>query len=133
MKQQYYKLVSHLPLAGVGLIKTAKEWKRIYGYEMGCLPGANFVFQITPPEVLTLCRWIKNNDIGTGKYEPHNVCSGVWILSNRKGLQIHYNNSDPLEWGNRGFNIGDSAGTQLYTQEGSDIKPKEFLKKYLSI
>lgn len=30
-----YTLVSDLPFAGKGMTKTAKEWKRIYGYEIG--------------------------------------------------------------------------------------------------
>ncbi len=44
-KEEKYLLTSELPLAGKGKTHTAKEWKRIYGYEIGLLPGARFIKQ----------------------------------------------------------------------------------------
>ena len=38
-----YLLDSNLSLAGKGETRTAKEWKRVYGYEVGLVPGAKFI------------------------------------------------------------------------------------------
>jgi len=45
-----YRLITDLPLAGKNLVKTRKEWKRIYGYEVGLVPGARFVKVSSPDE-----------------------------------------------------------------------------------
>lgn len=41
--EQLYLLKSKLPMAGKGKIHTKKEWKRVFGYEIGLVDGAKFV------------------------------------------------------------------------------------------
>ena len=36
-------LITDLPMAGVGKTYSKKEWKRIFGYEVGLVPGVKFV------------------------------------------------------------------------------------------
>ena len=38
-----FTMESELPLAGKGLTYNAKEWKRIYGYIVGEVPGAKWI------------------------------------------------------------------------------------------
>ncbi len=38
-----YKMETEFPFAGKDLIYSKKEWKRIYGYEVGLLAGAKFI------------------------------------------------------------------------------------------
>ncbi|MEO6302694.1 MAG: hypothetical protein ABIP51_05945 [Bacteroidia bacterium] len=41
--EKLFRLVTDLPLAGKNKSYTKKEWKRIYGYEVGLVPGASWV------------------------------------------------------------------------------------------
>jgi hypothetical protein len=43
-KQELYKMTSDLPMAGKNLTYTKKEWKRIYGYEVGLVSGVKWEF-----------------------------------------------------------------------------------------
>lgn len=41
--EQIFKMKTERSLAGKGEIHTAKEWKRIYGYELRLVAGAEFL------------------------------------------------------------------------------------------
>lgn len=40
-----YKMETNLPMAGNGKSYTKREWKRIYGYEIGLVAGVKFIKQ----------------------------------------------------------------------------------------
>lgn len=39
---QLWMMLSDLPMAGKGHVMTKKDWKGIYGYELGLTPGAKW-------------------------------------------------------------------------------------------
>ena len=49
--EKQYKMVTDKPLAGKDQIHTKKEWKRIYGYEIGLFAGATWEVVTDEPKV----------------------------------------------------------------------------------
>lgn len=50
-----YKMVTTFPMAGKYEVHTKKEWKRIYGYEIGLVAGVRFVKVETQQKTVSEC------------------------------------------------------------------------------